>query len=145
MIKLIKRIINRLGEVRMGNLIYEDLTYKIRKSLFSVYNELGPGFREETYKQAVMIDFKNAGVPFEHEKIYDVRYLGEKVDKYRVDILVYDKIILELKAVSELHPRFDAQLLSYLKVAQLKIGLLVNFGNQPLAIRRFVNPHIDNF
>ena len=129
----------------MGNLIYEDLTYKIRKSLFSVYNELGPGFREETYKQAVMIDFKNAGVPFEHEKIYDVRYLGEKVDKYRVDILVYDKIILELKAVSELHPQFDAQLLSYLKVAQLKIGLLVNFGNQPLAIRRFVNPHIDNF
>lgn len=70
MIKLIKRIINRLGEVRMGNLIYEDLTYKIRKSLFSVYNELGPEFREETYKQAVMIDFKNAGVPFEHEKIY---------------------------------------------------------------------------
>lgn len=129
----------------MGNLIYEDLTYKIRKSLFSVYNELGPGFREETYKQAVMIDFKNAGVPFEHEKIYDVRYLGEKVDKYRVDILVYDKIILELKAVSELHPQFEAQLLSYLKVAQLKIGLLVNFGNQPLAIRRFVNPHIDNF
>lgn len=129
----------------MGNLIYEDLTYKIRKSLFSVYNELGPGFREETYKQAVMIDFKNAGVPFEHEKIYDVRYLGKKVDKYRVDILVYDKIILELKAVSELHPRFEAQLLSYLKVTQLKIGLLVNFGNQPLAIRRFVNPHIDNF
>jgi len=71
--------------------------------------------------------------------------LGEKVDKYRVDILVYDKIILELKAVSELHPRFEAQLLSYLKVTQLKIGLLVNFGNQPLAIRRFVNPHIDNF
>ncbi len=48
----------------MGNLIYEDLTYKIRKSLFNVYNELGPGFREETYKQAVMIDFKNEGIPF---------------------------------------------------------------------------------
>ncbi len=100
----------------MGNLIYEDLTYKIRKSLFNVYNELGPGFREETYKQAVMIDFENEGVPFVREEIYQVSYLGEKVDKYRVDILVYDKIILELKAVSELHPRFEAQLLSYLKV-----------------------------
>jgi len=129
----------------MVNLIYEDVTYKIRKSLFNVYNELGPGFREETYKQAVMIDFKNEGVPFLREKIYHVSYLGEKVDKYRIGILVYNKIILELKAVSELHPRFEAQLLSYLKVTQLKIGLLVNFGNKPLAIRRFVNPHIDNF
>ena len=129
----------------MGNLIYEDLTYKMRKSLFNVYNELGPGFREETYKQAVMIDFENEGVPFVCEKTYQVSYLGEKVDKYRVDILVYDKIILELKAVSELNPRFEAQLLSYLKVTQLKIGLLVNFGNKPFAIRRFVNPHSDNF
>ena len=129
----------------MSNLIYEVLTYKIRKSLFNVYNELGAGFREETYKQAVMIDFENEGVPFVREKIYQVNYLGENVDKYRVDILVYDKTILELKAVSELHPRFEAQLLSYLKVTQLKIGLLVNFGNKPLAIRRFVNPHIDNF
>jgi len=92
-----------------------------------------------------MIDFENEGVPFVREKIYQVSYLGEKVDKYRVDILVYDKIILEVKAVSELHARFEAQLLSYLKVTQLKIGLLVNFGNKPLAIRRFVNPHIDNF
>ena len=68
-----------------------------------------------------MIDFKNEGVPFVREKIYHVSYLGEKVDKYRVDILVYDKIILELKAVSELHPRFEAQLLSYLKGTQVKI------------------------
>ena len=127
----------------MGNLIYEDLTYKIRKSLFNVYNELGPGFREETYKQAVMIDFENEGVPFVREKIYQVNYLGEKVDKYRVDILVYDKIILELKAVSEFHPRFEAQLLSYLKVTQLKLGLLVNFGSELLDVRRLVNPHID--
>jgi len=53
----------------MGNLIYEDLTYKIRKSLFNVYNELGPGFREETYKQAVMIDFENEGV-FERQRFF---------------------------------------------------------------------------
>ncbi len=128
----------------MGNLIHEDLTFKIRKSLFNVYNELGPGFREETYKQAVMIDFENEGVPFAREKIYQVSYLGEKVDQYRVDILVYDKIVLELKAVSEIHPRFEAQLLSYLKVTQLKLGLLVNLGSKPLDIRRLVNPHIDD-
>jgi len=127
----------------MGNLIYEDLTYEIRKSLFNVHNELGPGFREETYKQAVIADFENESVPFVREKIYHVSYLGKKVDNYRVDILVYDKIILELKAVSELHPRFEAQLLSYLKVTQLKVGLLVNFGNTPLVIQRFVNPHND--
>jgi GxxExxY protein len=125
----------------VGKLIYEDYTFRIRKSLFNVYNQLGPGFREETYKQAAMVDFTMASVPFEREKIFTVFYCGKKVDEYRVDLLVFEKIILELKSVAELHPRFEAQLLSYLKVTNLKLGLLVNFGSNELEIRRLVNPH----
>jgi len=126
----------------MGNLIYEDLTYRIRGSLFRVYDDLGPGFREETYKKALMVDFEKENIPYEREKLFPVFYRGENVDNYKVDILVFDKIILELKAVAELHPRFEAQLLSYLKVTKLKLGLLVNFGSDELIIKRFVNPHL---
>lgn len=126
----------------MGNLIYEDLTFQIRGCLFRVYNDLGPGFREETYKQALMVDFGKEGIPFEREKLFPVFYRGENVDNYKVDLLVYDKIILELKAVAELHSRFEAQLLSYLKVTELKVGLLVNFGTDELIIKRLVNPHL---
>lgn len=126
----------------MSTLIYGDLTYRIRKSLFNIYNQLGPGFREETYKRAVMVDFRGEGLPCVSEKAFPVFYRGEKVDEYRVDLLAFDKIILELKAVAEFHPRFEAQLLSQLKVTQLKLGLLVNFGKEELDIRRLVNPQI---
>jgi GxxExxY protein len=129
----------------MGKLIYEDLTFKIRKSLFNVYNTHGTGFREETYKQSVVVDFEQEGVPFEREKTYPIIYRGKEVDEYRVDILVYGKIILELKSVAELHPRFEAQLSSYLKATKLKLGLLVNFGSDELEIRRFVNPHVKEY
>ena len=126
----------------MGELIYEDLTYRIRGSLFRVYNHLGPGFREETYKQALAVDFTEEGIPFEREKLFSVVYRSKKVDDYKISLIAFSKIILELKGVAELHPRFEAQLLSYLKVTGLKLGLLVNFGKEELEIRRFVNPHL---
>ena len=125
----------------MGELIYEDLTFRIRGSLFRVYNQLGSGFREETYMQAVIIDFAQEGVPFEKEKAYPIFYRGKRVDEYRVDLIAFGKIILELKATSEMHPRFEAQLLSYLKATDLKLGLLVSFGKEELDIRRLVNPN----
>jgi GxxExxY protein len=129
----------------MGGLIYEDLTFQIRKSLFTVYNTLGPGFREETYKHALLVDFKKENISFEREKKYSIIYRGQQVDEYRVDLLVFDKIIVELKSVAELHPRFEAQLLSYLKVTGLKLGLLVNFGSNELIIRRLVNPYVKEY
>jgi GxxExxY protein len=129
----------------MAELIYEDLTFRIRKSLFNVYNTLGPGFREETYKQAVRSDFELENIPFEKEKTYPVVYRGQTVDEYRVDLLAFGKIIIELKSVTELHPRFEAQLLSYLKVTGMKLGLLVNFGGTELIIRRLVNPHVKQY
>jgi GxxExxY protein len=76
---------------------------------------------------------------------YPIIYRGKQVDEYRVDVLVYGKIILEVKSVAELHPRFEAQVLSYLKATKLKLGLLVNFGSDELIIRRLVNPHLKEY
>jgi len=123
----------------MGGLIYEELTYRIRGSLFRVYNHLGPGFREQTYKQAVRVDFGLENIPFESEKSFPVIYRGKKVDDYRLDLIAFGKIILELKAAPELPPRFEAQLLSYLKASGLKLGLLINFGSNELEIRRYIH------
>jgi GxxExxY protein len=127
----------------MEELIHKELTFKIRRCLMNVYNKLGPGFKEETYKRAVIKEFKKNDIPFKREKSIPVTYDDEVIDEYRVDLIAFDKIILELKAVVEMHPMFEAQILSYLKAAGLKLGLLVNFGADKLLIKRIVNPHIE--
>lgn len=122
----------------MGKLVHEELSYQIRGALFEVYNQLGPGFREETYKLAVLSELKQRGVPVECEVSIDIFYKGLPIDRYRLDIVVDDKVILELKAVDELHPRHAAQLLSYLKASGLRLGMLVNFGNDHIQVIRKV-------
>lgn len=128
----------------MKELIYKDLTFQIRKYLMNVYNQLGSSFREETYKRALIKEFQNNNIPFSRERAIPIKYSGEVIDEYRIDLIVFDKIILELKAVAEMHPMYEAQLLSYLKAAELKLGLLVNFGTDKLFIKRLINPHLGN-
>ena len=123
----------------MGKLIHEEVTYAIRGMLIEVYNALGPGFREETYKTALMVEARRRGLSLAREVPIDVRYAGQIVDSYRLDLVVENKVVLELKAVDELHPRFKAQLLSYLKASGLRVGLLVNFGSKRLQVVRVVN------
>ena len=119
-------------------LIHETLTYEVRGALMEVYNALGPGFREETYKQAVIAELRRRNIPVERERSIPVTYKGEVVDTYRLDVVIDEKVILELKAVEEFHPRHRAQMLSYLKVSGLRLGLLVNFGTDKLQIQRIV-------
>jgi len=128
----------------MGKLIHENLSYIIRGSLFHVYNTLGPGFREETYKQAVKNDLLKAGIAIEVEKDIPIPYEDDPaIDTYRLDLLVEEKIILELKAVAELHERFVAQILSELLASKIELGILVNFGSVPLVIQRLLNAHMN--
>jgi len=128
----------------MGKLIHEDLSYDIRSSLFRVYNKLGPGFREEAYKQAVKNNLLKTGLAIDVEKKVPIPYEDDPaIDTYRLDLLVEKKIILELKAVSELHKRFVAQTLSELLASKIELGMLVNFGSVPLEIRRLLNPHMN--
>lgn len=122
-------------------LVYREMTFKIRGCLMNVYNKLGPGYREETYKRALIKEFTKNNIPFVREKIINIQYDDEKIDEYKADLIAFSKIILELKAVIEMHPLFEAQLLSYLKAADLKLGLLVNFGSDKLFIKRLINPY----
>jgi GxxExxY protein len=120
-------------------LVYEDLSYRIRGALYEVYNTLGPGFREETYKLALINELQRQGIPVAREVDFEVGYKGITIDLYRADIVVDAKVIIELKAVEQLLPRHTAQLLSYLKASGLQLGPLVNFGKDRLQIVRQVN------
>ena len=123
----------------MAELLYKELSYQIRSVLFEVYNTLGPGFREETYKITTLAEMRRRGMKTAREVEIEVKFKGEIIDKCRLDIVVEDVVILELKAVDELHPRHRAQLLSYLKASGLRLGLLVNFGSERLQIVRLIN------
>jgi len=125
-------------ERKPGRILYRELGYQVQGVLHNVFYALGPGFREETYRRAVIKTLQTQGIPFETERTVDIVYRGEVIDQYRLDIVVDGKIVLELKAVDELHPRFEAQLLSYLRASGLHLGLLVNFGSNKLQIIRRV-------
>ena len=120
-------------------LIHEELSYQIRGALYEVFNTLGPGFREETYKLAVINELLRRGISVGREVDFEIKYKDRVIDLYRADIVVDGKVILELKATETLHPRHSAQLISYLKASGLRVGMLVNFGEEKLRIVRKVN------
>jgi GxxExxY protein len=122
----------------MKGLLYEELTYRIRAVLLKVHNTLGPGFREETYKRAVLLELKKQKIEFCSERVFDVFYDDQRIDCFRLDIVVEEKVILELKAVDQLARIHESQLLSYLRASGWKVGLLVNFGQPSLQIIRRV-------
>jgi GxxExxY protein len=119
-------------------LLYQDLTYRVRAALFKVHNTLGPGFREETYKRALLLELNARALKAELEHEFDVYYEGKRIDVFRLDLIVEGAVILELKAVEALTKLHEAQLFSYLKASGLKVGLLVNFGQPSLQIWRRV-------
>lgn len=123
----------------MTKLIYEDLSYSILGKCLEVHNQLGPGFLEIVYKDALEYEFRKAQIPYEREKQYKVNYKGVILPHYfYADFVVYDKIILEVKGVSGIDDVFLAQALNYLKVSGNKLALIVNFGEPRLNTKRVV-------
>ena len=117
----------------------DTLTEKIIGCCFEVHSELGPGFNERIYQNALIIALKEAGLTFETEKDFQVSYEEKKVGSLRLDLIVEDRVIIEIKAVTGKLPAiFKYQLLSYLKVTNLRVGLLVNFGNKSCQVKRFM-------
>jgi len=101
---------------------------------------LGPGFLEAVYQEALEIEFKNQDIPFSREKELPLQYKGIKLKKsYYADFIVYEKIILELKALDALSSVHESQVLNYLKATGFKLGLLVNFGQPKLQYKRLVH------
>ena len=116
---------------------YEDLTGKIIEAAYKVHNTLGFGFIEHVYQNALSIELEKRGVECEMEKPLKVYYERVLVGDYKADIVVENKVILELKAVKDLHSAHEAQLVNYLKAADMEVGLLINFGKS-VEIRRKV-------
>ena len=117
----------------------DHLTETIISACFEVINELGAGFLESVYGKALLIVLKERGLRAESQVALKVYFRGQIVGDFFADIVVEDKVILELKAVKALAPEHSAQILNYLKATGKEVGLLVNFGNPRLEIRRFDN------
>ena len=115
-----------------------ELTYLINGAIFEVNRELGTGFLEKVYESALLIELRNKGLNAESQVPVKVKYKGKKVGEYFADIVVENKIIIELKVVESLQKIHEAQLLNYLKATEYSIGLLVNFKHPKAEIKRFI-------
>jgi len=111
--------------------LHQDITEKIIKAFYNVYNSLGFGFLEKVYENSMLIELQSFNLKCERQKQLDVFYKGKKVGEYFADIIVEDKVIIELKAAETLIPEHEAQLLNYLKATSIEVGLLLNFGKTP--------------
>ena len=120
-----------------NNYKHIDLTEKIIGCAYKVYNELGAGFIEKVYENALMIELKNEGLAARQQYPVKVYYKGNLIGDYVADIVVEDRVIVELKAVSQLTKAHEVQLVNYLKATRLEVGLLINFGDQ-ISIKRKV-------
>jgi GxxExxY protein len=110
---------------------YQDLTELIIKAFYNVYNSLGYGFLEKVYENSMMIELKSFGLDCEKQKPISVFYKNLNVGEYFADIIVEDKVILELKAAEGIIEEHEAQLLNYLNATDIEVGLLFNFGKTP--------------
>lgn len=124
----------------MTNLLYPKESYDITGCMLNVYNSLGCGFLEAVYQEALEIEFKSAGIPYKREVCLPIYYKGILLQKeYFADFLCYDKIIVELKAVSAIADIHKSQVLNYLKATGYKLGIIVNFGAASLETKRVCN------
>jgi GxxExxY protein len=117
-------------------LLYAELSYKIRGCAFKVYNNLGFGHKENIYQKALAIEFEKLNINFEREKTLSVFYKNEKIGTYRPDFVVDNKIIVEIKAVPFMLKNYETQLIYYLKNTKFKLGFLINFGSNKIDIKR---------
>lgn len=116
-----------------------NLSHRIIGIAIDVHKKIGPGFKERIYEQALLKELENKEIKFEKQKIIRVEYNGTALGNQRIDLLVDDKIIIELKACNKIIPLFRDQVISYLKTADKRLGLILNFGQSKLEIKRVVN------
>jgi GxxExxY protein len=111
-------------------------TEAIIGAAFKVHNTLGAGFLEAVYAKSMSIELSKQSIPCRHEVPIGVHYDGQLVGDFRADLLVYEEVIVEIKAVQALVPAHEAQLINYLRATGLKLGLLINFGERVTVKRR---------
>jgi len=117
----------------------KDESYTIVGICREVHRELGMGFKEAVYKEALEIELKNQDIPYEREKLFTIEYKGKYLrQKYQADFILFDQIVLEIKATSFIVDAFVAQTINYLKASRLKLGIIANFGQRSLVYKRIV-------
>ena len=122
------------------SLIYKDESYKIIGACIEVHNDLGPGFLESVYQEALHVELTNQKIPFKREVPLPIKYKGALLSKaYIADFILFNKIILEMKALDALSGVHESQVLNYLKATGFRLGILVNFGKPKLQYKRLVN------
>lgn len=126
----------------MVRIVEKDLSYKIVGLLFDVHNKLGNRFQEKYYQRAIEEAFNQNKIKFQKELVVDLEYNGKKIGKYFLDFLVENKIVLEVKAVPQLKAIDFRQVMAYLKVKKLELGILVNFRPESLVYKRILNSDV---
>ncbi len=120
------------------NIIYPELSYQIMGAIFEVHKELGPGFLESVYKKALIEELSQRGLRVTTEKVIDLMYKNKKIGIHRLDLVVDDKVVIEIKAVEWFSVHHKSQIISYLKASGYKLGILVNFSKSKVEFRRVV-------
>lgn len=119
-----------------------DVTEKILGTCFEVMNELGGGFLESIYRNALYCALSELGMKMEMEKRFEVIFRGKKIGFYFADLIVEDSVVIELKCCERLHNEHSAQVINYLKVSGLPLGLLINFGKPKIEYKRLHHPSL---
>jgi GxxExxY protein len=123
----------------MADIILKEESYKIVGACMNVHRELGMGFKEVVYKDALEMEFNDLGIPFEREKSFTIYYKGKPLPrKYYADFVVFGSIILEAKAATQIVNPFVYQTINYLKASGMRLGIIVNFGEKSLTSKRVV-------
>jgi len=118
---------------------FKDEVYDIVGAAIEVHKELGCGFLEAVYQEALEIELADREIPFKSQKFLEIQYKGRRLKKeYCADLVCYEKIIVELKAMDRLTSKEASQIINYLKVSGLEVGVLINFGAQSLEWKRFI-------
>jgi GxxExxY protein len=116
---------------------HEGITGQIINAAHTVHNKLGYGFLEKVYHNSLVIELRKRGVLAEQEKYIEVKYDNQLVGEYFADIVVDNKVVVEVKSAEKHNPAFEAQLLNYLKATGLEVGLIINFGSS-VQVKRMV-------
>jgi GxxExxY protein len=123
----------------MSEIVLKDESYKIIGICMEIHRELGMGLKEAVYKEALEIEFNYHNIPYEREKLFQIEYKGKFLRrKYPADFIVFNEMILEVKATAFIVDSFVAQTINYLKASGLKLGIIANFGQRSFVHKRIV-------
>jgi GxxExxY protein len=120
--------------------IIDQLTERVSGCAIEVHRQLGPGLFERTYEEACCIELEDEGLRYQRQLVVPVMYKGRGIGEHRIDLVVEDIVIVEIKSVERFDPVFEAQILTYLRITGKRIGLLINFNSRLLkdGLRRFI-------